>query len=175
MPTIQEVSAPTTECLEPQRWSCFDFMAAEVEVLEFMAQLVLTLKPSLIVETGTYRGLAARYMGEALHKLGRGKLITVEIDPELHRAAVEEMSGLGQWVECRLGSSLDLSLEQDIDLLFLDSEPRIRLQELDKFRPFITPRTVIVIHDVNSGCHGELRGKVLARDVQGELSVVLLP
>jgi predicted O-methyltransferase YrrM len=177
MAGMQEVSFPTAECPEPERWTCFDIQSAEMEVLEFMAQLVFTIKPNLIVETGTYRGVAAVYMGRALKRTGRGKLITVELDRGLHAKAVDlaKKAELEAFVELRNGSSLDQEIEGTIDLLFLDSEPTIRVQELRKFRRHITPRTVIVFHDVNSGAHKPLRDQVLKLDEDHELSVVMLP
>jgi predicted O-methyltransferase YrrM len=177
MGAVREVSLPTAECPDPEQWTCFDVQSAEVETLEFMAQLVFTIKPKLIVETGTYRGLAAAYMGKSLKRTGRGKLITIELDKDMHARAVEivKKAGVEDVVECRNQSSLDTKVDGTIDLLFLDSDPSIRVQELRKFQNQITTRTVIVFHDVNSGAHKQLRAQVLLLDDQHELSVVMLP
>src|SRR5437588_7255509 len=58
-----EVSQPeyhkaTAECPNPERWSMYDSMTAEVEVLEFLRSLVTTTKPKLVVETGTFMGVS---------------------------------------------------------------------------------------------------------------------
>jgi predicted O-methyltransferase YrrM len=53
-----EYHRATPECPHPERWSMLDSMTAEVEVLEFLQSLVLALKPELIVETGTFRGIS---------------------------------------------------------------------------------------------------------------------
>jgi len=177
MPMTIEVSRPTQECPEPQLWKMFDPMSAEVEVLEFVAQLVKTLKPKLIVETGTYRGLAAFYIGRALKETGRGRLITCELDKELHEKAVQllEKASLKDVVDCRLQSSLEIEVNEPIDLLFVDSEPTIRVQEIRRFWDKLSTNTVILCHDVNSGAHQWLRGQVLDLDSGGDLSVVMLP
>lgn len=174
---VPEVSHPKVECPEPQRWSCFDGMSAEIEVLEFLANLVLTIKPTFVLETGTFAGYSAVYIGKALKKLGRGKLVTFEVNRAAHEAAVKlvDANGLNEFVECNLESSLDAQVIGEIDLLFSDSEPSIRAREIDHFWPNLTPRTLIAIHDVNSGAHCALRREVLSLDANDKLSVVMLP
>src|SRR6266850_5150123 len=63
-----EPRVPTPECPNPENWHAYDDISAEVEVLEFWAQMVRAMKPKLIVETGSYLGLSAAYMGRALLK-----------------------------------------------------------------------------------------------------------
>jgi predicted O-methyltransferase YrrM len=174
---IPEVSLPTTECPEPKLWKCFDEQSAEVEVLDFLYSLVRTIKPQLIVETGTHKGLSSCYMGKALRDNGRGKLITCEVEPKLQSYAIDLITKarLVEHVECRLVSSLDLSIEGEIDFLFLDSEPSLRMKELDKFLPQLSPTCLIALHDVNTGWHKELRESILRQDKDRHLSVVLLP
>src|ERR1039457_7274863 len=43
-----EYHRATPECPEPQRWSMIDSMTAVVEVMEFIATLVTTIKPRLV-------------------------------------------------------------------------------------------------------------------------------
>ena len=56
---LTEYHRATPECPNPQLWSMFDSMTAEVEVLEFLTTLVTTVKPKLIVETGAFLGVSA--------------------------------------------------------------------------------------------------------------------
>jgi len=44
---VPEYHRPTPECPHPERWSMYDSMTAEVEVLEFLRTLVTTIKPNL--------------------------------------------------------------------------------------------------------------------------------
>ena len=53
---LPEYHRATPECPQPQQWSMIDSMTAEVEVLEFIATLVTTIKPRLVVETGSFLG-----------------------------------------------------------------------------------------------------------------------
>lgn len=174
---IPEVADPTIECPEPALWQCFDSQTAEVEILEFLYALVRTLKPQLIVETGSHHGISACYMAKGLRDNGRGKLVTCEVEYRWVRQtrAMIAKSGLEDFAECREQSSLELGIDEDIDLLFLDSEPSLRVAELEYFWQRLTPQSLVVIHDVNSGFHSPLRQQVIQLDKQRKLSVVLLP
>jgi predicted O-methyltransferase YrrM len=172
-----EVSAPTLECAEPQLWQCFDVMSAEVETLEFMAQLVHTVKPRLVVETGSCHGLSAFYIGRALVENKRGRLVTYEVVEELYWETKNfiHRGGLDGVVECRLQSSSEAQIDEPIDLLFADSQEAIRVQEIEHFWPQLSATSLVVVHDVNSGAHKDLRGQILELDKAHTLSVVLLP
>ena len=172
-----EISNPTVECPQPRHWGCYDAQTAEVEVLEFLAQLVRTVKPKLVVETGTNRGISSCYMARSLKANGRGRLITCEVDHKVFDKAVELAKKLGvdDIIDFRLESSLDTVVEEPIDILFTDSLLDLRVKEIRKFWPQLSTRSLIVIHDVNSGCHKALRDEVLALDEAHELSVVMLP
>src|SRR3982075_1655219 len=78
-----EYHRPTPECPHPERWRMFDSMTAEVEVLEFLKCLVTTLKPRLVVETGTFLGISALWIAEGLQKNGFGRVVTCEYDQKV--------------------------------------------------------------------------------------------
>lgn len=174
---VAELATPTVECPDPALWQCFDEQSAEVEVLDFLYSLVRTLKPKLVIETGSFRGLSACYIGKALRDNKRGKLITCEVDPKYHDMTRELITKarLVEHVECLLASSLDLDISEPIDLLFSDSMPDIRMKEIDKFLPLLSPTSLIAMHDVNSGFHSKLRSAILQKDKDRKLSVVMLP
>ena len=58
----------------------YDDLSMTREEQEFIYGLVRALKPMLVVETGTYRGLTAEAIGNALADNGTGDLVTVEIN-----------------------------------------------------------------------------------------------
>ena len=62
---VPEYHRATPECPHPERWSMYDSMTAEVEVLEFLRTLVTTIKPNLVVETGTFMGVSTLWIAEA--------------------------------------------------------------------------------------------------------------
>src|SRR5712692_4191409 len=76
-----EYHRATPECPEPERWSMFDSMTAEVEVLEFLRATVTTTKPRLVVETGTFMGISTLWIAEALQQNGSGRVLSCEFDP----------------------------------------------------------------------------------------------
>jgi predicted O-methyltransferase YrrM len=174
--TQPESKAPTPECPHPERWRMYDAMTAEVEVLEFLKTLVTALKPNLIVETGTFMGVSTVWMAEGLKQNGFGRIITIEFDPKIHDAAKQkfEKSSLASWIDCRLGSSLDLEVDGQIDLLFSDSELDIREKEVRRFLPQINPNGIILMHDASSYMK-TVREAALRLEAEGLISVVLLP
>ncbi len=84
---VPEYHRPTPECPHPERWSMFDSMTAELEVLEFLRTLVTTVKPNLVVETGTFMGVSTLWIAEALRLNGFGRIISCEYDPQVFAAA----------------------------------------------------------------------------------------
>jgi predicted O-methyltransferase YrrM len=171
-----EYHRATPECPHPERWSMYDSMTAEVEVLEFLRTLVTTTKPELVVETGTFLGISTLWIAEALKANRFGKVITCEYDPLVFAKAKERIagSGLAEWIECRNESSLDLKIAGRIDLLFSDSDMPIREQEVRHFLPQLNPNGVILMHDASSHLK-VVRQAALKLQEEGLLSVVLLP
>jgi len=171
-----EYTPATPECPHPERWKMYDSMSAEVEVLDFLRQTVITLKPGLVVETGTFMGVSTLAIAEGLKQNGFGRIITVEFDPKVFAKAKEriEASGLGQWIDARNQSSLDLQVNGTIDLLFSDSDIHLREREVRHFLPQISPAGLILIHDASS-LQKVVREAALRLEGEGLVSVVLLP
>src|SRR5450432_1966935 len=106
-----EYHKPTPECPHPERWHMYDSMSAEVEVLDFLKSIVTTLKPELVVETGTFSGLSTLKIAEGLKTNGVGRVITCEYDPKVFAAAEKRFaaSNLKPWIEARNESSLEMN------------------------------------------------------------------
>ena len=130
----------------------YDSMTAEVEVLEFLRCLVRTLKPQTVVETGTFMGISTLWIAEGLKANGFGKVITCEYDSAVFAKAKERIdnSGLAKWIDCRNESSLETRVHGAIDLLFSDSDPPLREQEVRRFLPHMNPNGLILMHDASS-------------------------
>ena len=171
-----EYHRATPECPHPERWSMFDSMTAEVEVLEFLRAVVTTIKPELVVETGAFSGISTLWIAEGLKANGRGRVISCEFDPVVHAKAKEriENSNLARWIELRNESSLEMKVEGTIDLFFGDSDIPVREQEVRRLLPQISPYGLILMHDASS--HLKLvREAALKLEAEGLISVVLLP
>ena len=154
----------------------YDSMSAEVEVLDFLKALVITLKPELVVETGTFSGLSTLRIAEGLKANGVGKIITCEYDPQVYATAVKrfQSSGLAEWIDVRNESSLEMKVDGTIDFFFSDSETSIREQEVRRFLPQINPCGIVVMHDASSSMN-TVRSAALKMEEEGLLSVLLLP
>jgi predicted O-methyltransferase YrrM len=171
-----EYTPATPECPHPELWKMYDSMTAEAEVLDFLRQLVITLKPNLVVETGTFMGVSTLAIAEGLNQNGFGRVITVELDPKVFAKAKERIdaSGLASWIDARNQSSLDLHVNGSIDLLFSDSDINIREREVRHLLPQISPNGLILIHDASS--HQKVvRDAALRLEAEGLISVVLIP
>jgi predicted O-methyltransferase YrrM len=171
-----EYHRATPECPEPQRWSMIDSMTAEVEVLEFIATLVTTIKPGLVVETGSFLGVSTEWIARGLERNRFGKVISCEFDSVVYRKAKEriEASPLREWIELRNESSLEMQVEGTIDLLFSDSDMEIRAAEVKRFLPQMNPNGVILMHDASSHLQ-VVRAAALKLEQEGLISVVMLP
>jgi predicted O-methyltransferase YrrM len=170
-----EYHRATPECPHPERWKMYDSMTAEVEVLEFLRTLVTTLKPNVIVETGTFMGISTLWLAEGLKQNGFGKVITCEYDPVVFEKTKERIgkSGLSDWIDARNESSLEMKVDGTIDMLFSDSEPTLREQEIRRFLPQMNPTGVILVHDASSHLK-TVRDAAIKLEQEGLISTVLL-
>lgn len=170
-----EYHRATPENPHPEWWSMYDSMTAEVEVLEFLRTIVTTIKPELVVETGTFSGISTLWIAEGLKANGRGRIITCEYDSKVYESAKSRIatSGLAEWIELRNESSLEMKVQGTIDLFFSDSDMPIREQEIRRFLPQINPYGLILMHDASS--HLKIvRDAALNLEREGLISVVLL-
>jgi predicted O-methyltransferase YrrM len=173
---LPEYHRATPECPHPEQWSMIDSMTAEVEVLEFIATLVTTIKPRLVVETGSFLGVSTEWIARGLQRNGFGKVVSCEFDTVVYERARQrlEASPLQPWMELRNASSLEMQVEGTIDLLFSDSDVAIREAEVKRYLPQMNPNGVILMHDASSHLQ-VVRAAALKMEAEGLLSVVLLP
>jgi predicted O-methyltransferase YrrM len=173
---LPEYHRATEECPHPERWSMYDSMTAEVEILEFLRTLVTTVKPDLVVETGAFLGVSTLWIAEGLKRNGFGKIISCELDPVVFAKAQEKIaaSGLAKWIELRNESSLEMRIDGRIDILFSDSDMPIREPEVKRFLPQINAQGLILLHDASSHLK-VVREAAFRMEDEGLLSVVLLP
>src|ERR1700751_6057492 len=175
-PLQQETHRRTPECPEPQHWSMIDSMTAELEVLDFLATLVTTVKPKLVVETGSFLGVSTEWIARGMERNGFGKVISCEFDPVVFARAKERLatSPLGRFIELRNQSSLEMTIDGTIGLFFSDSDMPIREREVKRFLPQINPNGLILMHDASSH-HKIVRDAARSMEAEGLLSVVFLP
>ena len=173
---LPEYHRATPECPRPERWRMYDSMTAEAEVLEFLRTLITTVKPELVVETGSFLGVSTLWIAEGLKANGFGKIVSCEFDPVVFEKAKEKVaaSGLAEWIELRNESSLEMQVEGTIDLFFSDSDMPIREQEVKRFLPQIRSTGLILMHDASSHLK-VVRDAAFRMEAEGLLSCVFLP
>lgn len=131
-------------------YQMFDDGAATQQEAEFLYGLVRLVRPEHILETGTYTGISSLYMGQALKDNNQGDLVTLEIENS-HKERAEKLWRLcevSDRVKCELTPSLEYSPIDSFDLVFLDSEPSLRLQEVIRFFPYLYDGGYILIDDL---------------------------
>jgi predicted O-methyltransferase YrrM len=180
-----EYHRATPECPNPEQWSMIDSMTAEVEVLELLATLVTTIKPRLVVETGSFLGVSTEWIARGLERNGPladgrpGKVISCEFDPIVYAKAKSRIEGspLSPYIELRNESSLEMEIDTSaspIDLFFSDSDMPVREAEVKRFLPQMNPHGLILMHDASS--HLKLvREAAFKMQAEGLISVLLLP
>jgi len=106
-------------------WSMFDGNTAEVEVLDLLFVLTRLVKPSHVIETGTWLGLSSCAIGRGLVANGFGELTTLEINPDVHQIALENITrdGLGAVVDARLTASMDFTPDRIYDMALFVRRP----------------------------------------------------
>lgn len=173
---LPEYHRATPECPHPDRWHMFDSMTAEAEVLEFLRTLITTIKPELVVETGSFLGVSTLWIAEGLKANGFGKIVSCEFDPIVFAKAKEKIaaSGLSEWIELRNESSLEMHIDGTIDLFFSDSDMPIREAEVKRFLPQIRATGLILMHDASSHLK-VVRDAAFKMESEGLLSCVFLP
>jgi len=173
---LPEYHRATPECPHPERWHMYDSMTAEAEVLEFLRTLVTTLKPELIVETGSFLGVSTLWMAEGMAANGFGKIVSCEFDSIVFAEAQKKIaaSPLAKYIELRNESSLEMKVEGTIDILFSDSDVDIRAAEVKRFLPQIRPTGLILMHDASSHMK-TVRNAAFALEAEGLVSCIFLP
>jgi predicted O-methyltransferase YrrM len=146
----------------------FDDGGTEIEALDVLIALIRLFKPTLMLETGTWQADGTVAFGTALKKNGGGKLISLEIVPNLAEKAKEKIRqfGLTQYVEVINQSSLDFIENLDaskfkFDFAFFDSSSAIRPEEFHKLYNKGALTSLISFHDTS-----RLREKTLI--IKGE-------
>lgn len=146
---------------EDRGYRMFNDGGVECETGEFLFGLVRLTKPRYIFETGTHLGVSAAYMAAALqanspngiHSENYGRITTVEFNEGNHKKSVRlfERLGLGMYTNSRLADVKDIEPDEQIDILFLDTEPNLRFAEFERFFDQVKPGGLILIHDLHPG------------------------
>lgn len=109
------------------------------------------------IEIGTSTGHSTIWIAWALRKTG-GKLITIEIDEDRHKQALENLKevGLLEYVDARLANAHDLvkKLRGPIDFVFSDADKGWYTQYFKDLEPKLSVGACFTAHNVNNNFSG---------------------
>jgi len=127
-------------------------MAIEIETGKLLYGLIRAIKPTNVVETGTFEGFSAVNIAKALKKNGEGFLYTIDIKDYGSKEIFKEY-GVDKWIESIIGLS-PRTLEEiasviNIDFTFLDGEHSYNAvySELEVLHKHIRAGSYITGHD----------------------------
>ena len=116
----------------------------------FLAAVVAMLRPSLVLEIGTFTGYSSLSMAEALPPEGR--IITCDISEE-HVAIARQHIGASPYadrIEIRVGPAIETigALDGPFDLVFIDADKPGYLGYYEAVLPKLSPHGVILADNV---------------------------
>jgi cephalosporin hydroxylase len=119
-------------------------------------EILWEIKPDLIIEAGTYKGGSALYLAHVLDAVGKGQIITIDIE--------ERERPLHSRITYLTGSSTDMRLLQSARAYFPPDETRMVILDSDHSKehvltemrllaPYVTIGSYLVVEDTNINGH----------------------
>ena len=145
-----------------------------VEILNFLKQLVLTLKPELIAQPLAGVPETMKF-AEGLRENSFGKVICCDSgDQDFAAKQKLAAAGLGGFVEFQNRSDAELRIDRNIDMFYLVGHLPNHMRLLTQFLPQMNPNGLIVVRDPSSKA---LFSTAAASQMehQGLISAVTLP
>lgn len=141
---------PHPRCSKPHAlWSAPDKDATEAEVTAFVAAFVRLLKPTVVVETGTYQGHTTAAIAAALSDNGVGRVVTFETDTTRALAAQDALARWFDTVTVVNTAITARSCPQGVEFAFLDSCMACRAADIQVVWPKLVPGGMVLIHDAS--------------------------
>lgn len=150
--------------LRPQTWSDTRWLGVRVAKcpldLWIYQEILHELRPSLVVETGTFEGGSAFFYASCMDLIGHGRVITIDIELRPDRPEHKRITYL-------TGSSVDASILEAARgaagggpvMVVLDSDHSYGhvLAELHAYAPLVSEGSYLVVEDTNLNGHPVLR------------------
>ena len=117
-----------------------------------MQDVLWTLKPSLVIETGTAFGGSALFYGDCLERNGRGTVLTIDLDvPQVTHPRVCFLGGssLNPKVIACVAGVVQESTGPVVEVLDSDHGTAHVAAELAAYADFVTVGSVLVVEDTN--------------------------
>jgi predicted O-methyltransferase YrrM len=148
------------EFLDSHDWGWGDMNVPAVDG-QTLHDIVLKNKYTRAVEIGTSTGHSSVWIAWALSKTG-GKLITIEIDEQRYREALENFkaAGLSEFIDARLGDAHEIvpALKGPFDFVFSDADKYWYKNYLIALLPKLAVGGCYTTHNVSINRRGRGRG-----------------
>ncbi len=139
--------------LESMRKDARRHMSVDPEDGRYFYRLTVELKAKRVLEIGTSAGYSGGWFAMALKKTG-GRLITIEIDPERHAAALKNFAAMGvsDVVEARLANALTEAarIEGPFDIVLIDAWKPDYLRYYELVLPKVRRGGAILAHNTRN-------------------------
>ncbi len=160
-PSAQDLDAKVKKFLNSHDWGWGDMNVPAVDG-QTLHDIILKNKYTRALEIGTSTGHSTIWIAWALSKTG-GKLITLEINEQRHREALEnfEAAGLSEYIDARLGDAHTIvpALEGPFDFVFSDADKYWYKNYLDAVLPKLEVGGCYTTHNVSMGRGSRGRGQ----------------
>lgn len=132
-----------------------DEMASDAATVDLLCMLAAYLKPTTVVEAGTYVGHAALAVANVLRQLGHGKIYTADVSDYFttktaHLPGAEKFA---PFVSFYHGDFIDMldTIEGPVDLAYIDAStverPRLRWEHYTAAWQRLRPGGLVLIDD----------------------------
>jgi len=146
--------------LDSHDWGWGDMNVPSVDG-RTLHNIILKNKYTRAIEIGTSTGHSSIWIAWALSKTG-GKLITIEIDEQRYREALENFkaAGLSEYIDARLGDAHKIVpvLEGPFDFVFSDADKYWYKNYLNALLPKLEVGGCYTTHNVSMSRDGRGRG-----------------
>ena len=120
-------------------------------------EIIVEIRPDLIIETGTYMGGSALFLAHMLDIIGKGEIITIDIIENPARPVHPKIKYIkGSSSDANLiDSLLKVRPDDEIRLVILDSDHSKNhvLQELNVLAPYVSRGSYLIVEDTNINGH----------------------
>jgi cephalosporin hydroxylase len=119
-------------------------------------EIISEIRPDLIIETGTRFGGSALFMAHILDILGKGEIITIDIDYMISRPIHPRVKYVhGSSSDTNLIESVLADRHDEARMVVLDSDHSKAhvLQELHLLAPYVSVGSYLIVEDTNINGH----------------------
>jgi cephalosporin hydroxylase len=137
-------------------WLGHQLMKAPTDLWLYQ-EILHKVRPDLIIETGTYKGGSAYYLASLCQLLGKGQVISIDVEQYPDRPKHERITYL-------TGSSVSDDIVKEVArrvaglnsvMVILDSDHTKDhvLRELEAYYPYVTSGSYVIVEDSNVNGH----------------------